>query len=112
IAVILDVVYNHLPDDNLLSRTDGFAPAGIPDGVYFYGDAARRKVDTFGIRPDFGRARVRDFLRDNALMWLDECGIDGLRWDSTDNIRRFATNGARADIKDGADMMRAANDDC
>ena len=38
-------------------------------------------------RPDYGRPEVRQFLRDNALMWLEQYRFDGLRWDATSFIR-------------------------
>jgi 1,4-alpha-glucan branching enzyme len=37
IAVIVDVVYNHLVGNNLLKAFGGVAPASIPNGIYFYG---------------------------------------------------------------------------
>jgi 1,4-alpha-glucan branching enzyme len=46
---------------------------------------------------------------DNALMWLREYGIDGLRWDSTINIRAF--DSGRAPIREGGQLLRNANDD-
>jgi 1,4-alpha-glucan branching enzyme len=105
IAVILDVVYNHLSGDNLLERFDGFFNADVTDGVFFYGGP--RRDSGFGPRPDFGRPQVRAHIIDNALMWLRDYGVDGLRWDSTINIRAF-NNGANA-IRDGTLMMQQFN---
>src|SRR4030042_340699 len=68
IAGIVDVVYNHWgPGDNALWRFDGW---GEPDkgGIYFYGDWRSRTP--WGERPDYGRPEGRQFVRDNALMWL------------------------------------------
>jgi 1,4-alpha-glucan branching enzyme len=107
IAVILDVVYNHLAPDNLLVRFGGAQGDGFRDGVYFYGD--NREDSGFGPRPDYGRPRVREYIDDNALMWLRDFGIDGLRWDSTVNIRGF--NNGRSPIREGGDLLRKANDD-
>jgi 1,4-alpha-glucan branching enzyme len=87
IAVIMDVVYNHLGPQGLdacLWRFDGWYVDGY-SGIYFYADA--RAQTAFGERPDFGRAEVRQYLRDNATMWLHEYQVDGLRLDSTYNIR-------------------------
>jgi 1,4-alpha-glucan branching enzyme len=108
IAVILDVVYNHLvPDKNLLLRFGGASGTGFKDGVYFYGDD--REQTGFGPRPDFGRPQVRDYIDDNALMWLRDYGCDGLRWDSTINIRAYH-DGATA-IAAGGQLLQRANDD-
>ncbi len=103
IAVILDVVYNHIsPDYNdpetgnmsIWRMTPGWDPR-LPDGsagggVYFYNDW--RWPTGFGHRPDYGRQEVRDFLRDNAMMWLLEFRVDGLRFDSVANIRNVYGN--------------------
>jgi 1,4-alpha-glucan branching enzyme len=85
IAVVLDVVYNHWgPGDNALWRFDGWGEPG-KGGIYFYQDWRSRTP--WGDRPDYGRAEVRQFIRDNALMWLEEYQADGLRWDATHYIR-------------------------
>lgn len=91
IAVIVDVVYNHLgPSDLDLWRFDGWAE-GDGGGIYFYND--HRAVTPWGAtRPDFGRGEVRTFLRDGALTWLEEFRCDGLRFDSTVNIRTVDGN--------------------
>jgi 1,4-alpha-glucan branching enzyme len=107
IAVILDVVYNHLVGNNFLMSFGGVNGPGFKDGIYFYGD--NREDTGFGPRPDYGRPQVRAYVDENALMWLREYGIDGLRWDSTVNIRAFA-NGS-ADNREGGQLLRTANDD-
>jgi 1,4-alpha-glucan branching enzyme len=107
IAVILDVVYNHLVQDNLLMGFGGATGPGFKDGVFFYGD--NREDTGFGPRPDYGRPRVRAYVDDNALMWLREFGVDGLRWDSTINIRAFNDGGNP--IGEGGLLLRNANDD-
>ena len=86
IAVIVDVVYNHLgPSDLDLWRFDGWAE-GDGGGIYFYNDI--RGVTPWGAtRPDYGRGEVRTFLRDSAMTWLEEFRCDGLRFDSTVHIR-------------------------
>ncbi len=85
-AVILDVVYNHFgPSDLDLWQFDGWQENG-KGGIYFYNDD--RAATPWGEnRPDYGRPEVRQFIRDNALMWLKEYHIDGLRFDSTLYIR-------------------------
>ena len=86
IAVIVDVVYNHLgPSDLDLWRFDGWAE-GDGGGIYFYND--ERAVTPWGAtRPDYGRGEVRTFLRDSAMTWLEEFRCDGLRFDATVYIR-------------------------
>ncbi len=88
VAVILDVVYNHFgPSDNDLWCFDGWCENDL-GGVYFYND--RRSETPWGnTRPDYGRAEVRQYIRDNALMWLDEYHVDGLRLDGTMFMRNI-----------------------
>lgn len=72
LAVILDVVYNHLgPDGNYLERF----------GPYFtdhYASPWGKAVNFDGPGSD----EVRRFFIDNALMWLKNYHIDGLRLDA------------------------------
>ena len=70
LMVLLDVVYNHFgPHGN---RLRDYAPA------FFRTD----RVTPWGAAIDFRRAQVRRFFIDNALMWLDEFRMDGLRLDA------------------------------
>ncbi len=113
IAVIVDVVYNHLgPSDLDLWRFDGWAE-GDGGGIYFYND--ERAVTPWGAtRPDFGAGEVRTFLRDSALTWLEEFRCDGLRFDSTIFIRTLegypAKPGSRA-LPDGWSFLAWINDE-
>ncbi|WP_342376427.1 alpha-amylase family glycosyl hydrolase [Myxococcus stipitatus] len=85
IGVIMDVVYNHLgPSD--LPHWDFDGETLGRGGVYFYPDW-RASTPWGDTRPDYGRSEVRDYLRDNALMWLREYHMDGLRVDATKEIR-------------------------
>jgi 1,4-alpha-glucan branching enzyme len=110
IAVILDVVYNHLgPSDLDLWQFDGWSEQG-KGGIYFYEDD--RSATPWGdTRPDYGRPEVRTFLRDNAVMWLEEFHIDGLRWDATAYISSIGGGGYGAPdaIPDGWSLMAAIN---
>lgn len=87
IAVHLDIVHNHYgPDDLPLWQFDGPGRGENGAGIYFYGDNKRGSTP-WGPRPDFGRREVAQFIEDQVRMWFDEYRIDGLRWDSTVNIR-------------------------
>ncbi len=110
-GVILDVVYNHFgPTDLDLWQFDGWAENG-QGGIYFYNDW--RAETPWGLtRPDYGRQEVRQFIRDNAMMWLDEYHVDGLRLDMTlfmHNVR--ASDDPGGDLSDGWNVMRWINED-
>ena len=110
IAVILDVVYNHLgPSDLDLWQFDGWSENG-KGGIYFYEDA-RSRTPWGETRPDYGRAEVRAFLRDSAIQWLEEFRVDGLRWDATAYISSIGGGGNNAPdrIEDGWRFMADVN---
>lgn len=77
LGVIVDWVAGHFPsDEHGLARFDGTA-------LYEHADPRQ------GWHPDwdtyifnFGRHEVADYLVNNALFWLQEYGIDGLRVDA------------------------------
>lgn len=112
IAVIVDVVFNHLgPSDLDLWRFDGWT-SGDGGGIYFYED--ERAITPWGAtRPDYGRGEVRTFLRDSAMTWLEEFRCDGLRFDSTLYIRTIDGNPAdeRSSIEDGWSFLAWINDE-
>ncbi len=74
VAVFLDVVYNHFgPDGNYL---------GAYASPFFHAD-----VDTpWGGAVAVDREPVRRFFIDNALMWVNDYRIDGLRFDAVHAI--------------------------
>lgn len=106
IAVILDVVYNHFgPSDLDLWQFDGWTENG-KGGIYFYEDW-RSSTPWGDTRPDYRRGEVRQFIRDNALFWLEEFRFDGLRWDATGQIRNAkGGNHPGDDLPDGWELMR------
>jgi 1,4-alpha-glucan branching enzyme len=105
IAVIVDVVYNHLVQNNLLRGFGGFTTPDIPGGIYLYGGD---RADTgFGPRPDYGRPQVRQYIIDNALLLLRDYGADGLRFDDTIDIRTFGQ--ARAVNNEGVELLQDVN---
>lgn len=76
-AVILDVVYNHLgPDGNYLKH---YAPD------YF----SRKYITDWGEALNFdaeGCRGARDFITGNARYWINEFHLDGLRLDATQSL--------------------------
>jgi len=111
IAVFMDVVYNHFgPSDLDLWQFDGWAE-NDGGGIYFYNDW-RAQTPWGHTRPDYSRPEVRGYLRDNALMWLEEFRIDGLRWDATAHIRNvWGGSDPGANLDDGWSLMRWINDE-
>ncbi len=77
IAVIIDWVPAHFPkDDFSLRRFDGTA-------LYEHDDVRRGEHPDWGtLIFNYGRAEVRSFLVANAIYWLKEFHVDGLRVDA------------------------------
>ncbi|MEO8403950.1 MAG: alpha-amylase family glycosyl hydrolase [Chitinophagaceae bacterium] len=109
IAIVLDIVYNHFgPGDLDLWRFDGWSE-NEGGGIYFYQDW-RKNTPWGDSRPDYGRPEVRQYIRDNALMWLEEYHVDGLRTDAIAYIRNV--NGGvnpLEDIPEGWSLMQWIN---
>lgn len=111
IGVILDVVYNHFgPGDLSLWQFDGWSQDG-KGGIYFYNDW-RASTPWGENRPDYGRAEVRQYIRDNAVMWIDEFHLDGLRFDMTLFIRQVRGDGdPGASLPDGWSLAQWINEE-
>lgn len=106
-AVILDVVYNHFgPSDLDLWQFDGWSENG-KGGIYFYNDY-RSNTPWGDTRPDYGRGEVRSYLRDNAMMWLEDYHVDGLRYDMTLYIRSVDGN-PQSEIPEGWSLTQWIN---
>ena len=75
LMVFLDVVYNHFG----------------PDGAYIHAFAKsffrEDKHTPWGAAIDLRRASVRDYFEQNALYWLMEYRLDGLRFDALHALR-------------------------
>jgi maltooligosyltrehalose trehalohydrolase len=93
LALFLDVVYNHFgPEGNYLGEF----------GPYF----TDRYKTPWGLAVNYdgpGSDPVRDFVLDNARMWLDEFHVDGLRLDAAHAIFDLGARHILLAIKEVAD---------
>jgi len=92
IGVVMDVVYNHLgPEGNYLSA---FGPYFTPRHSTNWGDAINFD--------DAGSDGVREFVTDNAIMWLRDYHCDGLRLDA---VHAIEDHSARHVVEQLADAV-------
>lgn len=95
LAVILDVVYNHLgPEGNYL---DDYGPYFTDRYKTPWGSA----INFDGPESD----EVRQFIIDNALYWVREYHIDGLRIDAIHGIFDFSAQHILLDIQEAVQQQ-------
>lgn len=96
LAVIIDVVYNHMgPEGNYLAEY----------GPYFEGPPTAWGNGPSMEGPD-SRA-VRDFFIGNALMWLRDYNADGLRLDAIDKIVDNTDRHFLVELRQAVDQLGA-----
>lgn len=111
IAVIIDLVYNHLGPSDLdysIWKFDGYSTYPDTGGIYFYEDD-RRYTPWGNTRPNFETGEVRSFLRDNVMYWLNEYNMDGIRMDGTAYIREIDIG--QPEIPEGWSLMQWINNE-
>jgi maltooligosyltrehalose trehalohydrolase len=93
LAVVLDVVYNHLgPSGNHLPR---------------FGPYLKPGRNTWGDLVNFDEPAVRRFVIDNALMWLRDFHIDGLRLDAVHALHDDSPVHVLAELSAEVDRLAA-----
>lgn len=87
LAVLLTVVYSHMGvEANTLWHLDGKDHDG---GIYFEGAADTQWGHSFA----WYKREVQEFFFQNARMWFEEYGVDGLYLDTLQGIDRSALKG-------------------
>ena len=97
IEVVLDVVYNHTAEGNQMGPTLSFR--GIDNASYYIlADDPRYYFDTTGCGNTvrLGHQRVLQMVMDSLRYWVEECHVDGFRFDLATSLGRerdhFDTN--------------------
>jgi maltooligosyltrehalose trehalohydrolase len=94
LAVVLDVVYNHLgPSGNYLPR---------------FGPYLKQGRNTWGELVNLEEPHVRRFVIDNALMWLRDFHVDGLRLDAVHALDDSSPTHVLAELSVEVDALSAA----
>jgi glycogen operon protein len=89
IEVILDVVYNHTAEGNQLGPTLSFR--GLDNASYYVlGDDPRYYFDTTGCgnNVNLRHPRVVQMVMDSLRYWVEECHVDGFRFDLAVTLTR------------------------
>ena len=100
LGVMLDVVYNHFgPEGNYLSQ---FGPYFTSKHKTPWGDAVNYDND--------GSQQVRRYVIDNALYWIREYHLDGLRLDAVQTIKDDSPQNIVAAVQQNVqDLARELN---
>ena len=96
IEVILDVVYNHTAEGNELGPTLSFR--GIDNASYYMlGEEKRYYYDTTGCGNSLNlrTSRVLQMVMDSLRYWVEECHVDGFRFDLATTLGRDRDNFSR-----------------
>jgi glycogen operon protein len=89
IEVILDVVYNHTAEGSELGPTLSFR--GIDNASYYkLSTDCRHNYDTTGCGNtlNIGHPRVLQLVMDSLRYWVEQCGVDGFRFDLASTLAR------------------------
>ncbi len=89
IEVIMDVVYNHTAEGNEMGPTLSFR--GIDNASYYIlADEPRHYFDTTGCGNslDMRHSRVLQMVMDSLRYWVEECHVDGFRFDLATTLGR------------------------
>ncbi|NYE20139.1 maltooligosyltrehalose trehalohydrolase [Microbacterium immunditiarum] len=94
LAVVQDVVYNHL------------GPSGnhLPEFGPYLRDAER---NTWGSSIDLDQPEVRAHIIENALMWLDDYHVDALRLDAVHALKDSSEKHLLHELADRVDALSA-----
>jgi maltooligosyltrehalose trehalohydrolase len=93
LAVVLDVVYNHLgPSGNYLPRFGPYLKSGR---------------NTWGELVNLEQPQVRRYIIDNALTWLRDFHVDGLRLDAVHALRDESPTHIIAELSAEVDALAA-----
>ncbi len=87
LKVIMDIVYAHSANDNVLLHKPGFFQR-TPDGKLIM---SRWKTP----QPDFKNPQVHEYFRNNMLHWVKDVGVDGFRADVAGGVPPDFWNEAR-----------------
>jgi maltooligosyltrehalose trehalohydrolase len=92
LAVVLDVVYNHVgPSGNYLPR---------------FGPYVKTGRNTWGEFVNLEEPAVRGFILENAVMWLRDYHVDGLRLDAVHALRDSSAQHILAELAERTEQLQ------
>jgi isoamylase len=93
LEVVLDVVYNHTCEQGQGGPTLSWR--GLDQAAYYRLDGAGRDVDLTGCGNtlDFGHPRVVQMALDSLRYWVQQCHVDGFRFDLATTLGRGRDGG-------------------